>query len=42
MLLENEGYCRAEIKTIAKLRKRCKNKEIEAMLKEKYAKYREE
>ncbi|KAK8815069.1 hypothetical protein WA556_007104 [Blastocystis sp. ATCC 50177/Nand II] len=42
VLLENEGYCRAEIKTIAKLRKRCKNKEIEAMLKEKYAKYREE
>lgn len=32
----------AEIKTIAKLRKRCKKKEIEAMLKEKYAKYREE
>ena len=42
LLLQKEEYCKAEIKTIARLRKKCRNKEIEAMLKEKYAKYREE
>ena len=40
-MLENEMYCKAEIKTIGYLRKRCKNKDISALLKEKYAKYKE-
>ena len=42
MLLEKESYCKAEIKTIAHLRKRCRNKEIGSLLKEKYAQYKGE
>ena len=41
MLLGNEEYCKAEIKTSAKLRKRGKNKEIEAVLREKYNQFKE-
>lgn len=40
-MLGNEDYCKAEIKTIAKLRKRVKNKEIEAMLREKHNQFKE-
>ena len=42
LLLQKEEYCKAEIKTIARLRKKCRNKEIETMLKEKYLQYKDE
>lgn len=42
ILVEQEKYCKVEVKTIARLRKRCKNKEIEEILKKKYAEYKNE
>ena len=42
LLLEKSSYCKAEIKTIARLRKRCRNKEIGALLKERYSMYKDE
>ncbi|KAK8804909.1 hypothetical protein WA171_006874 [Blastocystis sp. BT1] len=42
LLLEKSSYCKAEIKTIARLRKRCRNKEIGALLKEKYSIHKDE
>lgn len=42
ILVEQEKYCKVEIKTIARLRKRCKNKEIEEILKKKYLEYKSE
>ena len=42
LLLEKESYCKADIKTIAHLRKRCRNKEIGSLLKEKYTQYKGE
>lgn len=42
LLLEKDAYCKAEIKTIAHLRKRCRNKEIEGLLKEKYSRFKDE
>ena len=41
-MLQNERYCKAEFKTIARLRKKCRNKEIEAILREKYNQYKDE
>ena len=41
-MLEKSSYCKAEIKTIARLRKRCRNKEIGALLKEKYSIHKDE
>ena len=42
LLLQKEEYCKAEIKTIARLRKKCRNREMETMLKEKYLQYKDE
>lgn len=40
-LLSDEKVCRADYKTICYLRKRCRNHEIEVLLKEKYQQYKE-
>ena len=41
VMLENEMYCKAELKTINRLRRQCRNKDISVLLKETYSKYKE-
>ena len=40
-LLSDESVCKADFKTIQLLRKRCRNHEIEVLLKEKYQQYKD-
>lgn len=42
ILLEQDQYCKAEIKTISRLKRHCRNKEIEEMLKKKYNEFKDE
>ena len=41
-LLSDECVCKADFKTIQLLRKRCRNHEIEVLLKEKYQQYKDQ